>query len=227
MRKSVSILSLFLLGLAAPCLAQYASPQTAARSGHWVRVPRAAPQAAPRDLAPPVSYEVAAPRQRIEVRELPAVAAPATWTVTGYRYPLCGRHKVKLGQWLIRQGSPRPVLSLATAPTDTAAIRVVVEQPAAQAQAPAPAEDLVYVPDEEPVFAPRDVSPPSKATPPVPTPREVVPRKVAPRAVAPRKVAPRAVPSPQADGDQAPPPPVAEPIAEPTETEPMEGEGGW
>jgi hypothetical protein len=227
MRVSLLIHCLFLLGLAAPALAQtYPSPQTAQRSGRWVRVPRAVAQA-PRDVAPPpVEYVAAAPRQRIEVREVPAPAAPAAWAVTGYRYPLCGRSKVRLGQWLIRKGSPRPVLTLAPALEDTATVRVINEVPVAAAPQ-APAEDLVYVPDEAPVFGqPRDVPPPSKATPPVPMPRAVAPPKVRPRAVAPPKAAPRAVPSPQASDDQAPPPPPADPMGEPTETEPAEPEDG-
>jgi hypothetical protein len=222
MRKVVLILSLLLLGLATPALAQYPSPQSPQPRGHYVRVPRLA--AAPRDVAPPpVEYVPASPRQRIVVQSAPRDVVPSAWRVAGVRWPLCGRSKVALGKWLIRKGSPRPVLELQEEPATEETVRVVYEQPVAAAPQ-APAEDLVYVPDEEPVFAQRAVPPPK--SPPVPSPRAVAPPKARPRAVAPPKAAPRAVPSPQTGGDEAPPPPTADGIGEPTETEPAQPEDG-
>jgi hypothetical protein len=196
MRQIVSILSLLLLGLAAPVLAQpYPSPQTAQRSGRWVYRPRAAVAAAPL-------------RSRISVREVPAPAPTAEWEVSGYRWPLCGRAKVRLGEHLIAAGSPRPVLTLRRALRDSAAVRVVTEIPAA----PAPVRqegDWEYVPDqtppppvdEAPVFGqPRDVPPPTSKAPPVPMPREAPPPPV--------KVEPRATEQRPGDDRAAPPPPV-------------------
>jgi hypothetical protein len=222
MRRKVSILGLLLLGLAHPALAQLPSPQSPQPRGHYLRVPRVA--AAPRAVAPPpVEYVPAAPRQRILVESAPRDVVPMAWRVAGTRTPFCGRHKVALGRWLIRKGSPRPVLELQEEPLTEETVRVVYEQPVA-ATPQAPAEDLVYVPDEEPVFAQRAVPPPK--SPPVPMPRAVAPPKARPRAVAPRKAAPRAVPSPQAGGDEAPPPPAADGVGEPTETAPAEPEDG-
>lgn len=203
--------------LASPCLAQYATEQSAPRGlgGHYVRVPRAAPQTAVR--------EVAAPR----VRERLVIPRAAPQEV---RWPWCHRLKYRAASAVMARNAPRMIVRLA--PEDVEAYRVEYVAPQeVVAEQPAPQEDVVFVPDEEPVFAaPRDLAPPK--SPPVPSPRAVAPPplKASPRAIVPLKLRPRAVPSPQAEpaGDKAPPPPRAEPAEDPEEMEPApEGEGGW
>lgn len=217
MRRAFCLVSLVSCLVSSAGAQTYPSPQTSARSGRWVRVPRAAPQAAVRELAPP------AVRERLIVQR----AAPETVV-----WPLRDRLGYRLGAHIMRKHRPKMVVDLEPGQADAAAFRVVY-QPTQEviAETPAPQEDLVYVPDEAPpaveeapVFAPRALVPPK--SPPVPSPRAVAPPKARPRALAPPKARPRAVPSPQAD-DGVPPPPPADGIGEPTATEPVEGEGGW